>query len=556
MPRGTAQDAFAKEHKMTTESSKRERSFWAWGYCDRFPDEDVRDGLAAQLGALLNHEFKKKPLPRSADARMPASRVDVPAEFADFATSARDERLLHTYGKSYLDLFRAFQGDFTNAPDWVAHPRNEEDILAVLAYCVDKNIAVIPYGGGTSVVGGVEAAIGKGYAGAVSLDLRRLDRVLEVDSTSRLIRVQAGATGPVLEDQLAPHGYSLRHFPQSFEFSTVGGWIATRAGGHFATLYTHIDDLVCSIRSVTPKGIWQSRRLPASGAGPSPDRFLLGSEGILGIITEAWLRVQVRPRYRASASVTFARYADGVRACRKLSQAGLYPSNCRLLDHTDALIGGVFVDGEAVLLVAFESADHPLGPWIERALAILTAEGGVCTDGPVLKEDVGSAAAAAATYKQSFLRAPYMQSALVSMGVLADTFETACSWDRFEELDNAIRTDVMAVMKREAGSGAIGRRFTHVYPDGPAPYYTFLTPAKEGREIAQWKAIKDAASRAILAHGGTITHHHAVGRTHQPYYQTERPDLFAAALAGAKRALDPQGIMNPGVLLSAEEVKG
>lgn len=539
---------------MTAGNIERERSHWAWGFSDRFPDDDMRDGLAAQVGALLNHEFKKKALPKSDEARLPASRVEVPAAFADFASSARNDRLLHTYGKSYLDILRAFRGDFTNAPDWVAYPRNEDEIMAVLAYCATKNIAVIPYGGGTSVVGGVEAAIGKGYEGAISLDQRHLNRVLEVDSVSRLIRVQAGATGPVLEEQLAPHGYSLRHFPQSFEFSTVGGWIATRAGGHFATLYTHIDDLVSSIRCVTPKGVWQGRRLPASGAGPSPERFLLGSEGILGIITEAWLRVQVRPRYRASASVTFARYADGVRACRMLSQSGLYPSNCRLLDHLDAMIGGVFVDGEAVLLMAFESADHPLGPWIDRALAIATAEGGVCPDGPVLKEDVGSASAAAATYKQSFLRAPYMQSALVSMGVLADTFETACSWDRFEEMDNAIRNDVLAVMKREAGTGAIGRRFTHVYPDGPAPYYTFLTPATEGREIEQWKAIKDAASRAILAHGGTITHHHAVGRTHQPYYQAERPDLFAAALSGAKRALDPQGIMNPGVLLSAEEV--
>ena len=531
----------------------RERSHWAWGYCESFPDDDMRDALAAQVGALLGREFTRNTIPSIDDARLPEPRISPPSELGESCSTHRADRILHTYGKAYPDILRAFRGDFSTAPDWVAYPKSEDDITSILAHCSAEGIAVIPYGGGTSVVGGVEAAVGDGYRGAVSLDLRHLDRVLDVDPISRLVCVQAGATGPVLEEQLAVHGFTLRHFPQSFEFSTVGGWIATRAGGHFATLYTHIDDLVCSIRTVTPAGVWQSRRLPASGAGPNPDRFILGSEGILGVITEAWLRVQQRPRHRASASVTFVKYEDGVRACRLLSQSGLYPSNCRLLDRTDALLGGVFVDGEAVLLVAFESADHPLGPWIERALAILTAEGGVCPDGPILREDVGSAAAAAATYKQSFLRAPYMHSALVSLGVVADTFETACSWDRFESLDVAVRGEVLEAMQRECGGGVIGRRFTHVYPDGPAPYYTFLAPAKRGNELEQWTAIKDSASRAILASGGTITHHHAVGRTHRPYYRAERPDVFAAALSAAKRAVDPRGIMNPGVILSSDE---
>jgi alkyldihydroxyacetonephosphate synthase len=275
--------------------TSRERSHWAWGFRDRFPDDDMRDTLAAQVGALLGREFKKKPLPNIDDARVPEARIAPPAHLVDTASAKREDRIQHTYGKAYADIVRAFRGDFANAPDWVAFPKTEDDVVAVLAFCAAEGIAVIPYGGGTSVVGGVEAAIGQGYRGAVSLDMRQLDRVLEIDSVSRLARVQAGAVGPVLEEQLAPQGFSLRHFPQSFEFSTVGGWIATRAGGHFATLYTHIDDLVCSIRTVTPSGVWQSRRLPASGAGPNPDRFILGSEGILGVITEAWLRVQARP---------------------------------------------------------------------------------------------------------------------------------------------------------------------------------------------------------------------------------------------------------------------
>jgi alkyldihydroxyacetonephosphate synthase len=353
----------------------------------------------------------------------------------------------------------------------------------------------------------------------------------------------------VIETFLAPHGLTLRHFPQSFEFSTLGGWIATRAGGHFATLYTHIDDLVEAVRVVTPKGVLATRRLPASGAGPSPERLILGSEGILGVITEAWVRVMERPRYRASASVTFASFSGGARACRALAQSGLYPSNCRLLDRTDAMLGGVFVAGEAALLVAFESADHPLTPWMERALAICAAEGGLCPEGPQYREERGGGAAAAETYKKSFFQAPYLQSALVSLGVIADTFETACTWDRFEALDAAVCDAVRSAMRRVAGGGFIARRFTHVYPDGPAPYYTFVAPAREGDEIEQWSAIKDAASSALIAAGGTITHHHAVGRLHRPYWEGERPALFAEALGAAKRALDPSGIMNPGVLL-------
>ena len=529
--------------------SEREQSYWAWGFADRFPDEQTRQSLAMQVGMLLGQSFEPGPLPRLEDVSLKAGRISVPDEFLAFSSSDTKERLLHTYGKSYRDVVRGYHGDFSNAPDWVSFPSTEDEISALFSYCAAERIAVIPYGGGTSVVGGVEAAVGDSFRGVVSLDMRRFDRVLEVEPVSKLARIQAGIRGPAIEAGLAPHGFSLRHFPQSFEFSTLGGWIATRAGGHFATLYTHIDDLVSSIRVVTPSGVWSSRRLPASGAGPSPDRLILGSEGIFGVITEAWVRVQAKPRYRASASVGFDQFDVGVRACRKIAQAGLYPSNCRLLDRLDAMLGGVFLDGEAVLLLGFESADHPVGPWMERALEIALAEGGVCPEGPVFRDEGAEGAPAAATYKQSFFRAPYMQSALVSMGVLADTFETACSWDQFDSFDTTIREAVLAAMKEVSGGGVIGRRFTHVYPDGPAPYYTFLTPANRGRELEQWAAIKDAASRAILRAGGTITHHHAVGRVHRPYWESERPDPFAVALQAAKDALDPTGMMNPGVLL-------
>jgi alkyldihydroxyacetonephosphate synthase len=472
----------------------------------------------------------------------------MPPELAAFSRPDNFARACHTYGKGYPDLVRGFAGDYRGAPDFVCRPRDEAEIDAALAWCSAQQVACIPFGGGTSVVGGVEPRVDACYAGAIALDLGAFDRVLEVDPVSRAARIQAGATGPLLESQLAANGFTLRCFPQSFEFSTLGGWIATRAGGHFATLYTHIDDMVEAVRMVTPRGLWQSRRLPASGAGPSPDRLALGSEGTLGVITEAWVRVLPRPRWRAQASVHFARFEEAVEAARAVAQSGLYPSNCRVLDPHEALFNRVTFDGSAVLLLAFESADHPLEPWLARALQIA---GGTCPKGPVYRDegDQGDAADAAAAWKAAFVGAPYLQSAFVTMGVLADTFETACTWDRFPSLHAAVKEAVLAALRDTCGGGHVTCRFTHVYPDGPAPYYTFIGRARRGEEIVQWSQVKRAAADALAANGATITHHHAVGRVHRPWYDRQRPEPFALALKAAKAAVDPAGILNPGVLI-------
>ncbi len=529
----------------------RERSFWGWGWADAFPDDAARRATGQMVSALLGGpaalDLRVPPREEDAATSLPAPRIAPPGgALGDFVTDAPAARLRHTYGRSFPDLLRGFSARFEPAPDLVAHPPDEEAIWAVLDFASAKRLAVIPFGGGTSVVGGVEPSPGAQHAGALSLDLGRLSRVLEVDPVSRAARIQAGALGPALEAQLAPHGFTLRHFPQSFEFSTLGGWLATRAGGHFATLYTHIDDLVESIRMVTPRGLWQSRRLPASGAGPSPDRLALGSEGILGVITEAWMRVRPRPRWRASASLRFRDFADAVAAARDLAQSDLYPSNCRLLDAREALVHRVVMDGSSVLLVGFESADHPLEPWMSRALEIARARGG---QGDATFADDASRADAAGAWRASFLDAPYLFNTLVSLGLVVDTFETACTWDRFDALHAAVGDATSAAMRTECGGGFLSCRFTHVYPDGPAPYYTFVARGRPGAELAQWRAIKTAASDALAAAGATITHHHAVGRTHRPWYDRERPDPFAAALRAAKAALDPDALLNPGVLL-------
>src|SRR3989442_10694023 len=256
--------------------------------------------------------------PKIEELELPPPRLEPPASLAPLCTTDPAERAGHTYGKSFRDVVRAFRREFVHPPDVVAVPRTEADVADVLDWCGDVGAAAIPYGGGSSVVGGVECDVGDAYRGAVTVDLRELGEVLEIDPTSRAARIQAGVYGPALEDQLRPHGLTLRHFPQSFECSTLGGWIATRSGGHYATLYTHIDDFVESLRVVTPHGLVESRRLPGSGAGPSPDRLFLGSEGILGVITEAWMRVQDRPRFRASVPVRFAGFDDGVAAARAI----------------------------------------------------------------------------------------------------------------------------------------------------------------------------------------------------------------------------------------------
>jgi alkyldihydroxyacetonephosphate synthase len=421
-------------------------------------------------------------------------------------------------------------------------------VARLLDWCASAGAAAIPFGGGTSVVGGVEPRTGPEYAGAVSIDMRALDRVLEVDRDSRAALVQAGATGPVLEDQLREHDLTLRHFPQSFEYSTLGGWIVTRAGGHFATLLTHIDDLVESVRALTPAGVWESRRLPGSGAGPSPDRMLIGSEGILGVVTQAWMRLQDRPRHKASASVEFATFADGAAAVRELSQSGLWPSNCRLLDPGEAALTGASAEG-ALLVLGFESARHPVDAWLERALECCADHRGSVQGEPRTSATGGGSSSGGDTWRSFFLQAPYLRDTLVAGGVLSETFETAITWDRLDEFVQTVRTAAESAVAEVCGAGRVTCRFTHAYPDGAAPYFTVLAPARRGDEVEQWDAVKAAASEAIAAAGGTITHHHAVGRDHRPWYDRQRPDPFAEALRAAKRAVDPSAVLNPGVLI-------
>ena len=532
------------------------RRFWGWG----LESDVLADRERALVKAMLTHvdaRFEERPAPQAAEFALPAPRVEPPAALAALFSASPVDRLNHSAGKSYADCARMWLRRAPSPPDWVAYPDDERAIVDILDWAQSKNVAVVPYGGGSSVCGGVEAAVGSGFTGAVSLDLERLNRVLEVDPVSRAARIQGGALGPELEAQLKVHGLTLRHFPQSFEFSSLGGWIATRAGGHYATQYTHIDDFVEATRLVAPCGVVQTRRLPGSGAGPAPDRLVIGSEGTLGVITEAWVRLQATPRFRASASVKFGEFHRAVACVRALAQSGLNPSNCRLLDPLEAAFSGVGDGRSAILVLAFESSDHPLHAWMARALEIVGDHGGQYDRDAVQRSMSAEGSSehrsgAAGAWREAFLRMPYWRDPAVGLGVIMDTFETAITWDRFGDFYRNVKEDVASAVRKATGQDVqLSCRFTHLYPDGPAPYFTIVTRTADGSvasALAAWCEIKLAANAAVVTHGGTITHHHAVGRDHRSGYEREVDPLFRQMLAAAKRVADPKGILNPGVL--------
>ncbi len=512
------------------------RSWWGWGW----EQQAVPDAECVQLASALQLP-SSAPLcvPAIADLSLSPPRITAPPVLGAIVSDQPGHRAGHTYGKAYRDVVRALQGDVRAAPDLVAFAKCEADVAAVLDWAGDHDVVVVPFGGGSSVVGGVEY---RGDRAAVSLDLTRMNRVLEIDPYSRAARIEAGALGPVLEDQLRPHGYTLRHFPQSFEFSTLGGWLATRAGGHYATGPTHIDDFVESMRVVTPTGVTESWRLPGSGAGPSPDRLFLGSEGALGVITEAWMRIQDRPAYKAGAAVTFTDFADGLAAVRAIAQSGLHPSNCRLLDPGEAALSGSGDGASSVLVLGNESAWPSAGDTLATLVGLACEHGGT----PQAQEDAGAVQA----WRSAFLRMPYVRDGLARMSAIVETFETATTWDRLPGLVDAVRTEAMSAAREVCGApGMVNCRLTHVYPDGAAPYFTVIAPGRRGSELAMWDDIKAAVSETLVRHRATITHHHAVGRDHRAYYDRQRPDLFAAVLCSAKKTLDPRSILNPGVLV-------
>lgn len=472
------------------------------------------------------------------------------------------DRIRHVYGKGYPDLIRLRRGEVSRPPDAIAYPSSEEEIVRVLRIAADEAIAVIPFGGGTSVTGGVEAEAGK--QPVLCVDLRRLNRLVTVDRTALTATVEAGILGPDLEAALDRHGLNLGHFPQSFELSTLGGWIATRSAGFASTGYGKIDELVIALRVVTPAGIITTRAVPASASGPSLKELLIGSEGILGIITQALVRVHPTPERRDYRAWLFPTFAQGAAAVRQMLQEGPIPTVVRLSDsaETDASIA-MRQRGQGI----WRAAGERIGSAVLRTrglesgtmcLVIMGIEGSA----PVVartRRDLGwllrrhgavaLGSAPARSWRREYFQAPCLRDVLIDAGIMVDTLETAATWDRLLPLQQSVAQAITEALRAAGTPPLVLCHLSHAYPTGASLYYTVLARQRIGREIEQWQAFKQAATDAVLEAGGTLSHHHGIGTVHRPWMAREHGEVALAALRAVKAALDPAGIMNPGKLV-------
>ncbi len=539
--------------------------WWGWG-------TDGHDAaLPAPAAQMLQRELgwdpgepRREP-PALADVVLPEPALSPAARDAlhvacgrEHVRSDHESRVRRAAGRSYPVLIELRSGRLSGAPDAVVTPGSPADVQAVLAASAEHGVAVVPFGGGTSVVGGVAPLRGRHHA-AIALDLRRLDAVVGVDARSRLATLQAGMTGPAVEAALAAHGLTLGHLPQSFEFSTVGGWVATRSAGQASAGYGRMDDLVAGLRAATPAGPLEARALPATAAGPDLRELLMGSEGTLGVITEATLRVAPRPGAQAFWACSLPDFAAAGEALRALEQAGAAPTVTRASDEEETRINLAMAGSaqEATALRTYLRArghGHPcllvLG-WDAPGAAALAerrrAAARVLREhGPVsLGGRVGQAWAARRFH------GPYVRDELLGRGIMVDTLETATTWDALPRLYGAVGAALRGALAARGTPAVVGCHVSHVYTDGASLYFTFLARQERGAELAQWRAAKAAASDAIAATGGTITHHHAIGRDLAPWLGEEIGALGLDVLRAVKARLDPAGIMNPGKLVAA-----
>jgi alkyldihydroxyacetonephosphate synthase len=451
-------------------------------------------------------------------------------------------RRLRTRGKSTPDLLRARAGDLADAPDAVVRPGSHDDVAAVLAWAVEHHVAVVPFGGGTSVTGGL-AARRDGYAGLVSLDLMRLDALLSFDDVSRTAVLQAGMRGPAAEAALAAHGMTLGHFPQSFEFASIGGFAATRSSGQSSAGFGRFDDMVVGLRVATPVGELCLGSAPASAAGPDLREVVLGSEGTLGVITEVTVRVRPVAAETAYDAWSFPSFAAGADAMRALAQARLLPTVLRLSDEAETMVnlasqsdvGGAALTGGCLMVVGHEGTDAAdLAVRRAQVDRVLASSGGT-----------GLGAERGRAWLAGRFHAPYLRDALLDVGVLVETVETATFWSRWQPVYDA----VTQALESALGAGTLVLcHISHVYETGCSLYFTVA--ARQGRDpVAQWLTAKAAASDALTGAGATITHHHAVGTDHKPWLSREIGPVGVALLRGLKQAADPTGVLNPGVLV-------
>jgi alkyldihydroxyacetonephosphate synthase len=547
--------------------------WWGWGTSDQSYDLSNRPGfwpfMQANLGVGPGPLAEPVPL----DAIMlPPPRLD--AEVlgslqkkldATVVNTSHEMRVLHAYGKSYKDLVRLRRGEVPHPPDAVVFPESEAQVVELLAWATQHGAVLVPFGGGSSVTSGVEP---HSESPVITVDLARLSQVIRMDATSQTVTAQAGILGPALECAVGAQGFSLGHFPQSFEFSTLGGWIATRSAGQTSIGYGKIEEMIEAVRVVTPVGTIETRPVPASAAGPSLLQSLVGSEGAFGVITQATVRLHRKPEVSDYRGVMFRRFEDGMAAVRDIMQGGADVVMARLSDGPETAaslalnraphspfsalitnvgmrvlkVQGYNLAGQSCLMILGVEGKHThVSHNVRAALRICQRHGGF---------DLGRSVGAAWLRERFAL--PYLRDTFLGRGLMVDTLETATTWDNLPQLYTAL-TD--ALRQAIAAGNVQPYAMTHVshaYTDGASLYSTFLGKQVPGREIEQWWAVKRAATEAILSNGGTLSHHHGVGVDHASWLERELGVLGMQALGALKITFDPQSAMNPGVLLSSQ----
>ncbi len=550
------------------------KSRWfGWGDLDVSFNMDDRAGLLPYLRGELGID-PEKPLftePTLEEMTLPEPRIPAAGLDAlervvgrDNISTGRFMRVSHSQGKSYRDILRMRMRRLDHPVDAVVWPRGEDEVAAVLKVAVEHKLAVIPMGGGSSVTGALEPMDTEGFAGVISLDLARMNRLLKLDPTSRTAVVQAGMQGPELEKALNAQGYTLGHFPESFHHSAVGGWIATRSAGRQSTGYGKIEEMVMALRMVTPGGVVSTRRVPHTAAGPSLLHLCMGSEGTLGVITEATLRIRPYPEVFDYHGLLFRDFSAGVSAIREMLQQDIVPACVRLSDRSETALAqaaryttgsrlkrrledlalkalslrGYSFDGGSFMVLGFEGEAVKIDDLRGQAISLCRKMGGF---------HLGSSPGRQ-WYKGRYELA-YLRDPLINLGVMVDTLETATTWDNLLHLYGEVRRAIKEAIEEGGGRGIVACHVSHSYREGASLYYFFLAPMEKGKELEQWERVKKRATRAICDYGGTISHHHGVGYEHSLWMTEEVGEEGLRALRALKEALDPQGVMNPGKLL-------
>jgi alkyldihydroxyacetonephosphate synthase len=536
---------------------RRDAKWWGWGDPSIAPELDgpALETLRERIGDL-------RPAPRAAELEgfeLPAaqqlSSKLIESVGAENVFGGSEDRLRHATGRGYVDLARLRSGRLDAAPDAVVLPVDAAAVKRVLDLCATEGVAVVPFGGGTSVVGGVEPMRGQ-HGRLISLDLSQL-RDVEVDPRSLTARLGAGLRGPEAEVELAKHGLVLGHYPQSFEYATVGGFAATRSAGQASSGYGRFDSLVSSIRLIAPAAEISTLETPHTAAGPALRELVIGSEGVFGVIPDVTVRVRPAPRMRRYEAWMAEGFEAGAEIVRALAQGPGLPEVIRISDEEEtevslalsgprgaagSLFGGYLGlrrrRGGSLIIVGFEGSEESVAR--RRTLSVRELQRGGAA---YLGQSAGR------SWEHGRYQGPYLRDTLMEMGAMVETLETSHTWSKLATLHASVRSAIHKSLAAQDTPGLVFCHLSHAYADGASLYFTFISRVRQGAEVEQWRQVKQAASEAIVGCGGTITHHHAVGRDHAPYMESEVGRTGLDVLRTVKEQLDPAGIMNPGKLL-------